>query len=180
MTGVDFKISQLLLTFAEIYGIIFLVNTKGRYEMPYIKRIPQGYSFIANAKTNIFDRMGNCIKEDCGLLPSLTSCAIPVGVISILSSTSRLEVALSWLEQDASGRPIEHLQTFLIDSPMRFATLVDTLLGYNVDYVLKRSGAVDGVKFRQYYLLFNNADANKLRMIWFSVQGVGYKELINI
>lgn len=184
LTGVGFKISQLLLTFAEICGILYLVNLKGRYEMPYIKRIPQGYSFIANAKSNIFDRTGKCVRENCGLLPSLTSCAVPVGVISILSSTARLEVALSWLEHDASGRPVEHLQTFLVDSPTRFAPLVDSLLsgymGRNVDYVLNRSGKIDGVRFRQYFLLYNNANADMLRAILFSIKEIGYKELINI
>ena len=99
---------------------------------------------IDEGKTYIFDRAGNCYIEDGGLLPKYTNGVLSLPIISILSSSSKVEIAL-----------------FENDSIRKFGTSFDSSkclmnICTKGSYIkmLTRSGKHEGILFNQMILVY--------------------------
>jgi hypothetical protein len=66
----------------------------------YFKTLPNYEScVISNGKSYIFNRVGECIKEDAGLIPAYTNHTLKVNIISVISTNGITELALDFANE---------------------------------------------------------------------------------
>ena len=117
---------------------------------------------IDNSKSYLFDLSGTCYKEDAGLIPKYTTGMVELPIISILSSSNKVEIALF------CNNGVEMKRYTTNKQAMDCAIAVQMRGGFI--RMLRRDGIQDNIRFNQ--LLFVYREGTDLNQFLYDLDAV--------